>query len=208
MKLFEKDILNELSHLNRDLPSKSSPTSPNTTTKSGTENNTKSNTLNKNIPPKKNDTPKKKGAFSIVNNTKSGLNLFVETRGFESSDFTGKSFSIVKKSNSKEEHVFFQNLWNKINKNNDNFSLIKNTSTNDETTWTKSYFQIKSENKISFNVKEKITSSNAIKSINKLHGILFSIESKSGKKAAKKYLDGFLEEKCMSYSEYIQHLTT
>jgi len=185
MKLLEKDILSSISRLNRDLPSK--------------DPQKKSKFTNKN------NEPRKKDSFRIVNNDSSNLDLFVETKGFNSRDFAGKSFSINKQSN--VAHDFFHSLWSKVNNNNTNFTLIKNSSINGKTTWTKSNFEIKSENKISFSIKEEITSSKAIKIINKLHHILFSLESKSGKEVAKKYLEGFLEEKGMSYQEYIQYIT-
>lgn len=182
MNLLNNDILKNISQLDRKLPNKK--------------------TLNKSI--EKIDLPKKKSSFHIVNKSNSKLDLFVETTGFNGIDYTGKHFSVYKKSDG--DNLFFQNLWNKINESQSNFVLIKNTSVNGKSTWTKSIFEIKSDNKISFYIKEGITSTETLKSINKLYHILFSLESKAGKQAANKYLEGFLEEKCMTYSEYIQNL--
>lgn len=136
-------------------------------------------------------------------NNDSSLNLYVVISGISGKEYLGKSFLIKRPLNKSD--LFFQKLYNTIEKNND-ISLIKNKSTDGTSFWTKGSFEISSNNTIIFNIKDDVISNDSEVRLNKLIRTINKLDIKSNTTVLEKYLDGFLEEKgIISFNDYINY---
>ena len=100
-------------------------------------------------------------------------------------------------------------IQNNLKKNLPIISIDKNLSKDLRYFWTLSeYIPNTNENdlKTAYTIISKPITRNAKKKIAKLYDILFKIEKNHNVVTASKYLIGFLEQKEMSYSEYIKSI--
>ncbi len=82
-------------------------------------------------------------------------------------------------------------------------AILKLTTDDGNTYWTINRFEpsIANNFKSSFSVKTKFTTKECIEKTQKLYHVLNMIETAVNNKYADKYLEGFLEEKCINFNE-------
>jgi hypothetical protein len=102
-------------------------------------------------------------------------------------------------------------LNHRIKSNKDILVISKNMDNTGCYFWTKSYFKAQQNEynlNIAFSVKSKPITREAKQEIDKLYAKLLKIEKHHDATIASKYLFGFLEEKGLSFSNYIEKITS
>jgi hypothetical protein len=131
--------------------------------------------------------------------------LFVEISGFQNKEHIGNIFKIDISHNSTNN--FHDLLQQNLKSEKNNFALLKNIKNDGSHYWTKGEFKMQRDNTILFKIGSEVTCQIANSKINNLHNVLFSIEKNRNNIVAKKYLEGFLEEKNhTSYKNYIDQI--
>ena len=105
--------------------------------------------------------------------------------------------------------IIFKLIWNSIEKGRHISAIIKNRTKDDDYYWIRAEFEIQKD--IKGNIKNYIAYRQAvpkkvIKEIEPLYKKLLDIEKAHGINESLEYLTGFLEEKDMSYQQYINNL--
>jgi hypothetical protein len=105
--------------------------------------------------------------------------------------------------------VIFKLMWERLNKGENIHAFVKNLSKDGRYYWVLTNFETKFDeigNIISHYARRKAAPKNAIYSIDKLYKTLRAIELRQDMKTAENYLNGLLEERQMSYDEFILDL--
>lgn len=129
---------------------------------------------------------------------------FVEISGYKESELIGQAHNVIRHPDMPK--VIFKWLWQHLEAKKNIHALVKNLTKEGKYYWVITTFEVKSDakgNVISFFARRKAPPIKAVKIIDDLYRKILAIEKTSGIEVSEKYLNGFLEEKNMTYNEYI-----
>ncbi len=137
-----------------------------------------------------------------------GNDYFVEISGYKESELMGKPHNMIRHPDM--PRVIFKLLWSRIQSNQGMIAVIKNRAKDGRYYWVITEFEIKkdklSNQVVGYTAFRQGASTPVVKEITSLYRKLNEIEEASGMEESQKYLMGFLENKDMSYDEYINKL--
>jgi len=99
--------------------------------------------------------------------------------------------------------TIYDRIQKSISKGNNTNALLKIKIKNESSIWVKNTFYPKNINNLKFKVKTIIADDNKTDIIKNLYNSLIRIEQKLSLKKADKFLEGYLEEKCMNFNDLI-----
>jgi hypothetical protein len=105
--------------------------------------------------------------------------------------------------------TIFKLLWDKLNKGENIHAFVKNMAKDGRYYWVLTNFEFKKDNEgniISIYAKRKAAPRNVIFEIEKLYSILKAIENKQDMTTALNYFKGMLEEKTITYDQFILNI--
>lgn len=134
---------------------------------------------------------------------------FIEISGYSLNELVGQPHAIVRHPDMPA--VIFKLMWERIEKGQDIFAVVKNLAKNGEYYWVTTKFDIKKHpfhNNVSAYVAfRQGAAQHVIDTISKLYAELLKIEKEHGIVASEKYLMEFLSAKNMTYDQYIEDIT-
>jgi len=137
-----------------------------------------------------------------------GNDYFVEISGYKESELIGQPHNIIRHPDMPK--VIFKMMWDRIKNKQNIMAVVKNRAKDGRHYWVVTDFEPKTDkitNEIvSYTAYRKAAPENVIKAIEPIYKKLLEIESESGIEGSEKYLRGYLEDKGMSYDEYINDL--
>ncbi|MBD3790081.1 MAG: PAS domain-containing protein [Campylobacterales bacterium] len=137
-----------------------------------------------------------------------GNDYFVEISGYKESELIGQPHNMIRHPDM--PRVVFKLMWDRIQNGQPIMALVKNMAKDGRYYWVVTEFESKRDkltNKIiSYTAFRKAAPRDAIKAIEPVYAKLREIEAQSGMEGAQNYLLGFLEDKGLSYDEYINQL--
>ena len=137
-----------------------------------------------------------------------GNDYFVEISGYSEAELIGKPHSIVRHPDMPK--VVFKMMWDRINRAQNIMAVVKNLAKDGSYYWVVTEFEPKvdpiTNEVISHTAFRKAAPQNAIETMTPIYKKLLEIEKDAGMEASEKYLRGFLEEKQMTYDEFIDQL--
>ena len=142
-----------------------------------------------------------KGVISYGNNT------FVEISGYKESELIGMPHNILRHPDMPK--AIFYLMWESIKNGKNIMAVVKNLSKNGDHYWVTTDFDIQRnrEGKIrNFIAFRQAAPKNVVKVIEPLYDTMLEIEEKHSMEESINYLEAFLEEKQMSYNQYIEDL--
>lgn len=129
---------------------------------------------------------------------------FMEISGYEEWELMGQPHNIIRHPDMPK--TIFKLLWDNLNRGENIHAFVKNMAKNGQYYWVLTNFEFKKDNEgniISIYAKRKAAPRNAIYEIEKLYYILKAIENKQDMATALNYFRGMLEEKNMTYNQFI-----
>jgi len=132
---------------------------------------------------------------------------FMEISGYEEWELMGQPHNIIRHPDMPK--TIFKLLWDKLNKGENIHAFVKNMAKDGRYYWVLTNFDFKKDNDgniISIYAKRKAAPRNAIYEIEKLYYILKAIENKQDMTTALNYFKGMLEEKNMTYDQFILNI--
>ena len=137
-----------------------------------------------------------------------GNDYFVEISGYKESELIGQPHNMIRHPDMPK--IIFKLMWERINLGENIFAVVKNLAKNGDYYWVVTEFEPridKLSNKIiGHTAFRKSVDEKTLNVIKPLYTTLLAIETKSGVEASERYLLGFLEEKGLSYDDFIDHL--
>ena len=137
-----------------------------------------------------------------------GNDYFVEISGYKEAELIGQPHNMIRHPDM--PRVIFKVMWDRIQNGQPIMAVVKNLAKDGRYYWVITEFESKKDkltNQITgYTAFRKAASNDVIKKIEPLYDKLLEIEAQSGMEGAEKYLVGFLEEKGVSYDEYINDL--
>jgi PAS domain S-box-containing protein len=137
-----------------------------------------------------------------------GNDYFVEISGYSEPELLGQPHSIIRHPDMPK--IVFKMMWDRINKAQNIMAVVKNLAKDGSYYWVVTEFQPKvdpiTNEIISHTAFRKAAPQKAIDVIEPIYQKLLEIEKEGGMDASEKYLRGFLEEKGISYDEFIDRL--
>jgi len=140
----------------------------------------------------------KKGIIEYANE------YFMEISGYEEYELMGQPHNIIRHPDMPK--VIFKELWVRLKKGENIHALVKNLTKNGDYYWVLTSFETKYNKDgeiISHYSRRKAAPGNAVYQVEKLYKTLLAIEKTQSVAVAEKYFVGMLEEKNMSYDEFI-----
>jgi len=129
---------------------------------------------------------------------------FMEISGYEEFELMGRPHNIIRHPDMPK--TIFKLMWDSIEKGQNIHAFVKNMAKDGRYYWVLTNFEIKKDaegNVISYYARRKAAPRNAIYEIDRLYYILKSIENKQDMQTALNYFIGMLEEKNMTYNQFI-----
>ena len=140
-----------------------------------------------------------KGKILYVNDT------FCEVTGYEEIEVVGKAHNIVRHPDMPA--AIFYLMWKQIQSGKNIRALVKNLARSGEYYWVSTDFEIRYENTTKTYIAfRRAVSRKAIRTIEPLYEHLLKIEKRHGLKASLVYLEGFLNEKHLTFDEYMDSI--
>jgi len=137
-----------------------------------------------------------------------GNDYFVEISGYSEDELIRKPHSIIRHPDMPK--VIFKMMWDRINKGQNIMAVVKNLAKDGSFYWVITEFEPKMDpetNKpIAHTAFRKAAPKNVVEAIEPIYAKLLEIEKKEGMEASEKYLKEFLDEKGVSYDEFINNL--
>jgi PAS domain S-box-containing protein len=136
-----------------------------------------------------------------------GNKKFVEVSGYKENELIGSPHSILRHPDMPK--AIFYLMWESIKKGQNIMAVVKNLARNGDHYWVTTDFDIQRdrEGKIrNYIAYRQAAPKSVLKEIEPLYQKMLEIEIEHGMDASLKYLEGFLEEKDMSYNQYIENL--
>ncbi len=136
-----------------------------------------------------------------------GNRNFVEISGYKESELIGSPHNILRHPDMPK--AVFYIMWESIKHGRNIMAVVKNLARNGDHYWVTTDFDIRRDksghirNYIAF---RQGASKSIIKEIEPLYNKMNEIEKEHGLDASIAYLEGYLEEKKMSYNQYIEEL--
>lgn len=137
-----------------------------------------------------------------------GNDYFVEISGYKESELIGQPHNIIRHPDMPK--IIFKLMWDRIQNGQNIMAVVKNMAKDGRYYWVVTEFEAKRDklsNKIiSYTAYRKAAPESAVKAIEPIYKKLLEIEETSGMEGSEKYLLGLLEEKGVSYDEFIDKL--
>ena len=137
-----------------------------------------------------------------------GNDYFVEISGYSEEELIGQPHSIVRHPDMPQ--IAFKLMWDRIKEGKNFIAVVKNLAKDGSYYWVITEFEPKvdpiSNEIISHTAFRKAAPQKAIDEIEPIYQKLLEIEQDGGMEASEKYLRGFLEEKNLTYDEYINKI--
>lgn len=132
---------------------------------------------------------------------------FIEISGYEEFELMGQPHNIIRHPDMPK--TVFKVLWDSLNKGENIHALVKNLAKDGRYYWILTNFEFKYDNEgniQSYYAKRKAAPRNAIYEIEKLYYTLRNIENRQGMQTALNYLNGLLEDRKMTFNQYILNI--
>ncbi len=137
-----------------------------------------------------------------------GNDYFVEISGYKEAELIDRPHNIIRHPDMPK--VVFKMLWDRISKRENMVSLVKNMAKDGRYYWVLADVEPKidptTSKIIGYTAYRKAAPRKAIEAIEPIYKKLKEIEEKSGMEAAEKYFKGYLEDKNMTYDQFINTL--
>lgn len=137
-----------------------------------------------------------------------GNDYFVEISGYREAELIGKPHNMIRHPDMPK--VVFKLMWDRIQNGQPIMAVVKNMAKDGRYYWVITEFESKKDkltNEITgYTAFRKAAPNDVIKKIEPLYEKLLEIEAQSGMEGSEKYLVGFLEEKGLSYDEFINNM--
>jgi PAS domain S-box-containing protein len=132
---------------------------------------------------------------------------FLEFNGFERKELIGLPHSVLRHPDMPK--AIFYLMWESIKNGKNIMAVVKNLAKNGDHYWVTTDFDIQRSregNIRNFIAFRQATPKNVVKTIEPLYATMLEIEEKHGMEESIQYLEAFLEEKQMSYNQFIEEL--
>lgn len=132
---------------------------------------------------------------------------FMEISGYEQHDLMGEPHNVIRHPDMPK--TIFKYLWDTIQKGENIHAIVKNMSKDGKYYWVLTNFEFKyNENNeiVSYYSRRKAAPKEAVIEIEKLYNTLKSIEQKQNMQVALNYFLGMLEEKKITYHQFIMKI--
>ncbi len=132
---------------------------------------------------------------------------FMEISGYEEYELIGQPHNVIRHPDMPK--VIFKWLWERLGEKKNMHALVKNMAKDGRFYWVITDFEVKLDETgeiSSFFARRKAPPRKTIELVSELYRKILSIEQAGGIEVAEKYLIGFLEEKGMTYDEYIESI--
>ncbi len=140
-----------------------------------------------------------KGKILYVNDT------FCDVTGYEGVEVVGKAHNIVRHPDMPA--VIFSLMWKQIQSGKNIRALVKNLARSGQYYWVSTDFEIKYENeKKRYIAFRRAVSKQTIRTIEPLYQHLLKIEKIHGLEASLIYLEGYLDERHLTFEEYMDSI--
>lgn len=129
---------------------------------------------------------------------------FMEICGYEEYELMGQPHNIIRHPDMPK--IVFKLMWNRLNKGGNIHALVKNLAKDGRYYWVLTNFETKYDDEgiiVSHYARRKAAPGNAIYQVEKLYKTLRSIEKTQNMEVAERYFFGMLEEKGLTYDEFI-----
>jgi len=137
-----------------------------------------------------------------------GNEYFVEISGYKESELIGKPHNIIRHPDMPQ--VIFKLMWDRIQTGQQMVAIVKNLAKDGRYYWVYTEFESKKEkltNKIiSYTAYRKAAPKSAVVVIEPIYSKLLEIEAQSGIEGSRNYFLGLLEDKGVSYDDFIGNL--
>jgi len=137
-----------------------------------------------------------------------GNDYFVEISGYSEAELIGKPHSLIRHPDMPK--IVFKMMWDRINQGQNIMAVVKNLAKDGRYYWVVTEFEPKRDpitnEIISHTAFRKAAPKKAVEAIEPIYKKLLEIEQESGMEGSEKYLRSFLEEKNMTYDEFIDNL--
>ena len=137
-----------------------------------------------------------------------GNDYFVEISGYKESELIGQPHNIIRHPDM--PRIVFKLMWDRISSGKNIFAVVKNRAKNGDYYWVVTEFEPRIDKLtneiIGHTAFRKAVDAKTLAVIEPLYVTLLEIEQQGGIKASEKYLLGFLEDKRLSYDEFINEL--
>ena len=137
-----------------------------------------------------------------------GNDYFVEISGYSEAELIGQPHNIVRHPDMPK--VVFKLMWDRIQSGQSIMAVVKNMAKDGRYYWVVTEFEHKKDKLtnevIGYTAFRKAAPKDAVKTMEPIYKKLREIEETSGVEAAEQYLLGFLEDKGVSYDEFIDNL--
>lgn len=132
---------------------------------------------------------------------------FMEISGYEEFELMGQPHNVIRHPDMPK--IIFKVMWERLNEGKNIHALVKNMSKDGRYYWVLTDFETKYDEDSSIKshyARRKAAPGNAVFQIEKLYKTLRAIEEKQSPEIAEKYFTGLLEEKGISYDQYVLEL--
>lgn len=132
---------------------------------------------------------------------------FAEISGYTQEELMGMPHNVIRHPDM-PRGIFFL-IWNSLKSGREVSGVIKNLAKSGKYYWVIADFSIERDregNILSFTSFRRCASYQIIEEIEELYETMLSIERKQGIEGSLRYLESFLEEKKMSYDEFLEEL--
>jgi PAS domain S-box-containing protein len=137
-----------------------------------------------------------------------GNDYFVEISGYKEYELINRPHNIIRHPDM--PRTIFKLMWDRLKNNQQIFAFVKNLAKDGRYYWVITEFTSKinplNNQPVRYTAYRKAAPRKALPEIEKLYATLREIEQQQGMEAAEKYLEGYLEERGLSYDEYIDSL--
>ncbi|WP_062053433.1 PAS domain-containing protein [Aquimarina longa] len=132
---------------------------------------------------------------------------FMEISGYEEHELIGQPHNVIRHPDMPK--VVFKWLWERLGEKKNMHAVVKNLAKDGRFYWVITDFEVKLDDTgeaSSYFARRKAPPKKTIDLVSELYRKILSIEEARGVEVAEKYLIGFLEEKGMTYDEYIESI--
>ncbi|TPN85414.1 PAS domain-containing protein [Aquimarina algicola] len=132
---------------------------------------------------------------------------FMQICGYEEHELIGQPHNVIRHPDMPK--VIFKWLWQRLQAKENIHALVKNLAKDGRYYWVITDFEVKVDEVgdiVSLFARRKAPPRETIEKVSSLYKKLLSIEESRGVEVSEKYLVGFLEEKGMTYDEFIEDI--
>jgi PAS domain S-box-containing protein len=137
-----------------------------------------------------------------------GNDYFVEISGYTESELIKQPHNIIRHPDMPK--VVFKLMWDRIQSGKQIMAVVKNLAKDGRYYWVVTEFESKTDKLtneiIGYTAFRKAGTKDSVKIVEPLYTKLIQIEETNGIEAAEQYLLGFLEDKGVSYDEFIDNI--